>query len=516
MSVDRSSHIRTLKNGDPFDLLVIGGGATGAGIALDAASRNYRVALVEREDFGSGTSSKSSKLVHGGVRYLANAEFSLVREALRERSRLRKNAPHLVKPLGFVIPARGFYERLKYTVGLKLYDLLAGDSLFARSRSLKLAELATMMRGLNQAAFSSAVIYSDAQFDDTRLLWDIVAKAESLGATIANYCEVTGLTKEHSKLSAVRVMDRESQQHFEISARSVINATGAWSDYIGALDNEDDDKSVVPSQGTHIVIDRHFFPSDQALLIPRTADGRVMFVIPWHDKVVIGTTDEKLPSGSTEPMPTSEEIDLVLSTAADYLTTPPTRKDVTACFAGIRPLAAVGGKSRTAKISREHSIEVSDSGLITINGGKWTTYRLMAEQCVDMFEQVSNTAHRPCVTNSLAISSDSNAGPFCHYGDKATELEAMITTDPALGEPLTPELTLTAAHVAWAVRHEMARTLMDVLARRTRSVFLNARATQAVAPRVAEIMCAELGENDNWISEQLQVFERQLSAYLLP
>ena len=511
--LQRDRILDELRGHDRYDLIVIGGGATGAGIALDAASRGYRVALLEREDFGSGTSSKSSKLVHGGVRYLANAEFSLVREALRERSILLNNAPHLVNPLSFIIPAKNIYEHIKYRAGLWLYDRLASDRQFAPSRAMDLSELRATLRTLRSDAFTGAVKYSDGLFDDTRLLWDIVNKAANHGATVVNYCQVVGLIKQGGRVSGVEVLDKESGDSFSLHADAVINATGAWSDEIGALDSEYDEQTVVPSQGTHIVISRDFFPSDDGLLIPRTKDGRVMFVIPWHGKVVIGTTDEKLPAGTTNAVPKEQEIDLILATASDYLQAPPTRRDINACFAGIRPLSAAGAGAKTAKISREHAIEVSHSGLLTISGGKWTTYRLMAEQCVDTFEKLTEKPHRPCATTTLKLGGDANTDDFGQFGGNRDAFTAFMQDNPAYASALSPELELTTGEVIFAVRYEMARTLMDVLARRTRSLFLNANATSNVAPRVAELMRNELDQGVDWQESQLQEFAQQAASF---
>ena len=512
----RAQIIEELSAQAHYDLIVIGGGATGAGIALDASSRGYRVALLEREDFGSGTSSKSSKLVHGGVRYLANGEFSLVREALRERAVLLNNAPHLVKPLNFVIPAKNIYERIKYRTGLWLYDQLAGDLQFERSSSLSLTEMRKLVSALRLDRFTGAVKYSDGLFDDTRLLWDILNNATRNGAKIANYCEVIGLIKQHERITGVEVLDKEKGTSFCLNANAVINATGAWSDEIGALDNPDDEQSVVPSQGTHIVVSRDFFPSNDAILIPRTSDGRVMFIIPWLGKVVIGTTDEKLANGTTSAIPTNQEIELILRTAREYLQRPPNRTDISACFAGIRPLSASGSNSKTAKISREHAIEVSHSGLISISGGKWTTFRLMAEQCVDTFERFAGYSHRPCITAVLPLAEQSEDSEFRHYGNSAQALKALIKEQPSTSEPLTQVLSLTPAEVIFAVRHELARTVMDVLARRTRAIFLDAQAAISVAPQVAEIMRAELGEDEQWLTTQLETFDRQARSYVLP
>lgn len=513
--LSRASVINKLRERERYDLIVIGGGATGAGIALDAAARGYAVALLEREDFGSGTSSKSSKLVHGGVRYLANGEFSLVREALRERALLLDNAPHLVEPLNFVIPAKNLYERVKYRLGLWLYDQLAGESQFERSSAVPISELRRSMATLRHEQFSGAVKYADGLFDDTRLLWDLVHHALRFGADAANYCRVVGLIKQGQRIAGVEACDQESGDCFKLHADAVINATGAWSDEIGALDNPNDNPSVVPSQGTHIVVGREFFPANDALLIPRTRDGRVMFVIPWYNKVVIGTTDEKLARGTTDAVPKDQEIELILQTARDYLAHPPERTDISACFAGIRPLSAAGGNAKTAKISREHAIEVAHSGLITISGGKWTTYRLMAEQCVDTFERVTGRDHLACVTSNLKLAQQSAADQYRRYGINSPAIEDLLLASAALREPLSQQLAITAGEVIFATRHEMARTVMDVLARRTRSLFVDAQAAIDLAPRVAELMRAELDQDAQWGEAQMNNFMQQAAGFVV-
>lgn len=515
----REQSINALRGGESFDLLVIGGGATGAGIALDAASRNYRVALVEQKDFGSGTSSKSSKLVHGGVRYLANAEFGLVREALAERGMMLKNANHVVTPLSFIIPVKHVGEQIKYRVGLWLYDKLAGaknfsEKKFARSSSLTVEQLDGTLSSLDVKQFSGAVTYSDARFDDTRLLWDILRRANTYGAVIANYCQAISLIKKHDKVVGVELLDRETGEEFAVTARAVINATGAWSDQITSLDQSDQPGTIVASQGTHIVVDRKFFPSKDALLIPKTSDGRVMFVIPWHDRVVIGTTDEALPRGSTEARPTDSEIDLILTTVGEYLKPAPTRADVLSCFAGIRPLSGEGTAAKTAKISREHRIDLASSGLITITGGKWTTYRLMAEECVNMMEKSLAIPGRKCLTKDLLIDEIADQTQFDSYGGVATALAALVAENPDLEKLISPHLPYRQAEVVWAVRHEMARSLMDILARRTRAIFLDAKATIACAPTVGEILRKELNKDSSWLNAQLETFETQAADFV--
>lgn len=516
----RDQSIVALQSGEPFDLLVIGGGATGAGIALDAASRNYRVALVEQEDFGSGTSSKSSKLVHGGVRYLANAEFSLVREALAERALLLKNARHLVRPLRFIIPVRHFGESMKFRLGLWLYDKLAGaknflEGRFEPSSTLSMPQLDRTLPSLKANQFSGAVRYSDAQFDDTRLLWDIIKSAQSYNAVSANYCRAVNLLKDNGKVMGAELLDCETSTRFTIKAKAVINATGAWSDEVAAFDEADRPSSIVASQGTHVVVDRKFFPNDDALLIPETADGRVMFIIPWHGRVVIGTTDEALRAGSTQPIPTDGEIDLILSTVGEYLNPAPSRSDILSCFSGIRPLSATGDDAKSAKISREHRIDVAQSGLITITGGKWTTYRLMAEDCVDMMEKSLNLTPRKCATKNIQININTDNEQFSSYGDAASALSELVAQNSALGQQLHPALPYTLAEIVWAVRHEMARSIMDVLSRRTRALFLDAQVAIECAPAVGKILCEELNKDNTWLGSELEGFYEQAQTFVV-
>jgi glycerol-3-phosphate dehydrogenase len=454
-----------------WDILIIGGGATGLGCALDAASRGYRTALLERYDFAKGTSSRSTKLIHGGVRYLKQGNLKLVRESLRERALLLKNAPDLVKLIPFVLPNYAWWERPYYRMGLALYDLL-GDQ--RKSRHLNRDEVLERLPTLRSDQLRGGIEYFDGQFDDARLAITLARTAVEHGAVIANYCEVTNVTKQQ-----VAVFDWPTRNRFEISAKVIINATGVFCDLVRGMDDPGTETMVYLSQGAHIVLDRSFLPGNTALMVPRTRDGRVMFAIPWHNRVLIGTTDTPVRELTVEPKPLAEEIDFLLEHAAHYLTKAPARTDIKSAFAGLRPLVKTARTSNTALIPRDHTIVVSKNGMISVTGGKWTTYRHMAEQTINKAEQVGGLGPRPCKTAEL------------------------------------PLRTAPEPDVVRAVREEMARSLEDYFARRTRALILDARATLEVAPKVAAIMAQELGRDEQWQRDQLAHYRELVSRYLV-
>ena len=523
--LDREAHLtRVSDRREPFDVVVIGGGASGCGVAVDAASRGFSVLLVDAHDFGKGTSSRSTKLIHGGVRYLAQGRIGLVREALRERAILRRNAPHLVSVLSIVVPATSYVEAGRLSVGLKLYDLLAGGEGFGPSRYLSRTRLYERLPQMVAGAMVGGIRYFDGQFDDARMIIALVRAAVDHGATVVNHCAVTGFIKEATGLiRGVRLRDAERGEELEVSARAVVNATGPFTDTVRRLDRPDAPSLVTPSQGAHVVVPRAFLPGADALLIPRTPDGRIMFAIPWHDHVLLGTTDTPLDQVSPEPVPRADEVAMILEVAGRYLTRAPTGRDVRAVFAGIRPLARASFSRGTARVSRKHRIEVGPSGLVTITGGKWTTYRKMAEDCVDAVIRTYGLRSRPCQTADLllhgapggALNGALGRAPvidhLVSYGTDAEELRQLIRDRPELGQPLHPELPYVQAECVWAARQEMARTLGDVLARRLRALFLNARAATAVAPRVARLLAEELGRDDRWQADQVASF-RELAA----
>jgi glycerol-3-phosphate dehydrogenase len=503
-----------------WDLAVVGGGATGLGVAVDAASRGFKTVLLEQSDFAKGTSSRSTKLVHGGVRYLAQGNIGLVVEALRERGILFHNAPHLVRNENFIIPNYTWWSSIFYSVGLSVYDLLAGRRSFGRSRLISKAELIRRIPNIRQSGLKAGVLYHDGQFDDARLAVSLARTALEKGATLLNYFRVTGLNKHLDQVNGVQATDIETGLVYKIKARSVINATGVFVDELLSMDAPESKPMVQPSQGIHLVFDKSFLGPHDALMIPKTADGRVLFAIPWHDCMLVGTTDTPLNAHQLEPKALEEEIRFILEGAADYLTRIPTRKDIRSVFAGLRPLAAPQNeKEKTKEISRSHKLMVSGSGLITITGGKWTTYRQMAEETVDLAIRTSGLPKRPCLTKNLFLHGYKESvewkDPFFVYGSDAPQVISLTKENPAWKEILHPKLTYIAAEVIWAVRFEMARTIEDVLARRTRALFLDARASVEMAPAVADLMATELGRDANWKKEQLVSFGNVAKNYIL-
>jgi glycerol-3-phosphate dehydrogenase len=493
----------------PWDIAVIGGGATGMGVAVDAAARGLDVVLVEAHDFGKGTSSRSTKLVHGGVRYLEQGNVALVMSALKERGLLRQNAPHLVHDLAFVVPNYSWWEAPFYGIGLKLYDLLAGKYGFGASKLLSKEETLEQLPALEPEELRGGVVYYDGQFDDARLLIHLAMTAAEHGATLVNYCPATGLLRDdEGYVNGLTARDEETGEVLTIHARVVVNATGVFTDSVRRMADPNAEPLVVTSQGIHLVFDRSFLKGDTALMVPRTSDGRVLFVIPWHGHAVAGTTDTPLDAPSLEPKALDEEIDFILETAGRYLTRPPSRADVLAVYAGLRPL--VKGEGKTSALSRDHVIHVEASGLLTITGGKWTTYRHMAEDCVDHAITLGKLPDAPCTTQHLRIhgylENSASLGSLEVYGSDAEAIEWLAHDHPALSVRLHPELPYIAAEVVWAARAEMARTVEDVLARRTRALFLNARAATAMAEPVAVLLATELHRNEAWIGAQVKEF----------
>lgn len=490
--MDRNITLQRIRErSEPWDIVVVGGGATGVGCALDAASRGLDVLLLEQHDLGKGTSSRSTKLVHGGVRYLRQANISLVREALKERGILLRNAPHVVHTQEFIVPCYGIWDKLFYGLGLKAYDLLAGRSSIGKSRILSRGKTLARLSGLKRKGLTGGVLYHDGQFDDTRLLIDMARTASSNGACIMNYARVSALTQGDGHLTGVNFEDVESGETHTVSAKAVINASGAFCDTVRRLSASAAKPVVTFAQGAHIVLDRSFLPSNSAVMVPKTSDGRVLFCIPWHDHVLVGTTDTPVDSASLEPEALDAEIDFILETAGKYLAKRPTRTDIKSVFAGIRPLISQADVSNTAALSRSHEMFVDASGLITITGGKWTTYRRMAEDAVNEAVRIGGLNPAECTTATLRI--ENNVA--------------------APGDQLHPELPYTDADVIRAVRDEIARTVEDVLARRTRALFLNAQAAIAIAPEVAAIMAVVLGQNDDWIKTQLADFQAVAEKY---
>ena len=516
--MNRKNHLKKVKNKKkPWDIVIIGGGASGLGAAVDAASRGYRTLLLEKSDFAKGTSSRSTKLVHGGVRYLQNGDISLVIEALKERGIMRKNAPHLVQDLSFVIPSYDWWNSPFYGIGLKIYDMMAGNLGLGPSTLLDRQETIDLIPNVKKKGLRGGVIYHDGQFDDARMAISLAQTAENHGASLINYCGVTSLVKEGEMITGVTAKDEFSGEEFSISAKVVINATGVFSDQIIQMDQPGSRKLIVPSQGVHIVLDKSFLNGPHAIMVPHTTDGRVLFAVPWNDYVVVGTTDTLIEQTLEEPIALEEEIAFILENAGAYMTTPPTHADVKGVFSGLRPLAAPEDNgSATKEISRHHKVTVSTSGLVSILGGKWTTYRKMSEDLINTAQSVGGLPERACISHSLPIHGyDYNSdwsNPLHVYG---TDIEKIHKLDEAGNESLSDQLHLTKNQIFWAVREEMAMTVEDVLARRSRALFLNAETTLALAPKVAKIIAEEAGHNQDWFDQQIKEFNALAQNYLL-
>ncbi len=502
-----------------WDIIVIGGGATGLGIALDGASRGYKTLLLEQSDFAKGTSSRSTKLVHGGVRYMAQGDLFLVMEALHERGLILKNAPHLTFNLDFVIPIYTLWDAIMYTVGLKFYDLLAGQLSMGKSYFINREKTLKRLPQLMPKGLKGGVVYHDGQFDDARMALALAQSCVDKGGLVLNYFKVNGLLKnENGKINGVKAKELASGDEFNLKANLVINATGVFADDVARMDNPESKPTIKPSQGVHIVLDKSFLQSNSAIMIPKTSDGRVLFAIPWYNEVVVGTTDTPLDTISLEPVALEKEINFILQTAELYFVTPPRREDILCIFAGLRPLAATpDNPASTREVSRRHKITLSPSGLLTIIGGKWTTYRRMAEETIDKAIKAGFLDRRKCVTANLKLTTLTINNSFDHlhiYGDKSSEIEKMISEKPGLGIPIDPRLPYTKAEMIWICKNEMPFTIEDILARRTRALFLNARASSDIATEVAGLMAEELGYDMKWQKEQVESYNQLVKNYI--
>ncbi len=521
--MDRKAALeRILQKDLVWDVIVIGGGASGLGIAVDAASRGYTTVLFEAHDFAKGTSSRSTKLVHGGVRYLAQGRIRLVREALRERGHMARNARHLVHDLGFIIPCYRWWEPAFYRIGLGIYDLMAGALSLGGTQLLSREKVLRALPNIRQQGLRGGVRYHDGGFDDARFALDLARTAVDHGAFVINHAPVLALRKDGAgMLTGVQVRDSLSGAVHEVKGATVVNATGVFTNAIFAMDGADTKDHVVPSQGIHLVVDSSFLPGGDALLIPRTTDGRVLFAIPWQQRVLIGTTDTAVIEARLEPQPLEAEIDLVLGNAGRYLAKQPARADVLCLFAGLRPLAAPDRPGQSTKeVSRGHKVLTSASGLVSIVGGKWTTYRQMAEDVVDRVRDHGRLPHEECRTRDLPIHGDAAATTvsatdhLALYGTEAAVIRAIQRADPATTERIHPDHPFTAAEVVHAVRHEMAVTVEDVLARRVRLLFRDARAAMQAAEPVARIMAKEAGQDQAWEEDQVAAFQDLAKHYL--
>jgi glycerol-3-phosphate dehydrogenase len=519
--MNRDALIRELnkKTDTSWDIIVIGGGATGLGIALDAATRGYKTLLLEQSDFSKGTSSRSTKLVHGGVRYMAQGDLFLVMEALHERGLLLKNAPHLTFNQEFVIPVYTYWDVLLYVTGLKFYDLLAGRLSMGKSYFIGRKKIKDRLPLLKTEGLKGGIVYHDGQFDDSRLALALAKSAVAAGATVLNYFKVTELLKDdHGKVKGLKAKDMSSATEYILSANLVVNATGVFADEIVRMDNPLSKPTIKPSQGVHVVLDKSFLQSNSAIMIPKTDDGRVLFAIPWYDKVVAGTTDTPVDDITMEPVALDEEITFILNTAGKYLTRPPRREDILSVFAGLRPLAAnPDNPTSTKEVSRRHKITISDSGLLSIIGGKWTTYRLMAEETLNKAIRAGFLQKRSCVTKNFRLTTIErfNLSDRLHiYGDRFNEIAAMIVENPELATPLDVRLPYTRAEILWICRNEMPVTLEDLLSRRTRSLLLDASASIDMAVEAARLMAGELGFDAGWQQEQLEAYYLLAKNYL--
>jgi len=518
--LNREEQIQKIKDpGFQWDVLIIGGGATGLGIGLDAASRGYKTLLVEQSDFAKGTSSRSTKLVHGGVRYLAQGDVRLVREASVERGLLCRNAPHLVRNQTFIIPVYSYWDMLKYTIGLKLYDWISGRLTLGSSLFISRKKTLKALPGIQSKNLLGGVMYHDGQFDDSRLAINLVQSMVENGGCAINYMKLTSLKKNAAdKIEGAIIHDIENNQDYTIRAKAVVNATGVFVDDILGMDQPGSRKSICVSQGVHLVLDKKFFPSDHALMIPQTSDGRVLFAVPWHDKVVLGTTDTPVDKASLEPQALEKEINFILETASDYLAMMPQRMDVLSVFAGLRPLAAPKeGQQKTKEISRSHKIVISASNLFTILGGKWTTYRKMGEDMMNRVEKHLEWGHKKTFTTSLHIHGYAENmnwnDPFYFYGSDASLLRDRI--NGSANQWISESLKIHNMQVRWAVENEMARTVEDVLSRRTRALLLNAKESIRICPEVAAIMASSLGKDQNWIDKQVEDYTSLARKYIL-
>lgn len=501
-----------------WDFIIIGGGATGLGVAVDAASRGYKTLLLEQHDFAKGTSSRSTKLIHGGVRYLAQGNISLVLEALHERGLLIRNAPHLVRNQSFLVPSYDWWEGPFYGVGMKVYDLLAGKLGLGPSRMLSREETLAHIPTLEPEGLRGGVIYHDGQFDDARLAINLAQTCVEHGGCVLNYMQVLSLLKARDLICGVLTRDIETDKEYELRCRCVINATGAYSDAIRKLDDEQAASLIAPSQGVHLVLDKSFLQSESAIMVPHTDDGRVLFVVPWHERALVGTTDTPIHDLPLEPRALPEEIDFLLRHAGRYLTKDPSVHDVKSVFAGIRPLVKANDDKATAALSRDHTIVISQSGLLTIMGGKWTTYRKMAEDAVHHAALLAGLEKLPCLTENLKLHGwreESERAECEGYGSDAAALQKLMREDATLAQRLHENLPYRCGEVVWAVRHEMARTVEDVLARRTRALLLDARASLAVAPKIAALMAKEMKQSEAWEKQQVRDYEKVARGYAI-
>jgi glycerol-3-phosphate dehydrogenase len=516
---NRNALLRQARVNEEWDYIIVGGGATGLGAAVEAASRGYKTLLLEAEDFAKATSSRSTKLVHGGVRYLRQGNVKLVLEALQERARMLRNAPHLAHRQAFIVPAYSFLDLPFYGVGLTVYDLLAGRQGLGRSRILGRNNTAGKLAGVRSEGLKGGILYYDGQFDDARFAIALFRTFIDLGGVALNYARVTRLLKRDGVVRTVVAEDRETGTCFEATARIVVNATGIFSDELRHMDEPQAQPMLTVSQGTHFVLPRRFLAGDAALMIPKTSDGRVLFAIPWHERVIVGTTDDPMPKPEYEPHARKEERDFLVTNIFRFLGSKPRAEDVQSMWSGQRPLVRQPEKSTTAAISRDHTILIAKSKLVTITGGKWTTYRRMGQDVIERTLELAGLRASKSISADLRLHGWTEELPPTGewnrvYGADLPELDKLAAEDPRLGELLHPRLPFRKAEVVWAAQQEMARTVEDVLARRTRSLFLDARASIEAASETACLMASTLGRDERWQAEQVSAFMRVAQDYI--
>ena len=515
----RTEMLLQLQETPVWDMVIIGGGATGLGAALDAASRGYRTLLLERSDFAQGTSSRSTKLVHGGVRYLEQGNIKFVIEALKERGYLLKNAPHLTNDQPFVLPVYSYFQKWYYGFGLMLYDYLSGKLSLGKTKILSRKKTLLALPALNPKKLAGGILYYDGQFDDARLAMDIATAAAEHGAVLLNYAGVTGFKKENGKISRVECRDRLSGELYSFNTKVVINATGVFSDAVMQLDDPEHLPMIAPSQGIHLVVDTRFFPGGNALIIPKTDDERVLFAVPWNGKILLGTTDTLMEHIDKEPRPLPEEISFIITHFNRYCNTQIAQKDVLSVFAGLRPLVIKGKKQSSSETSRDHTIVVAVSNLVTITGGKWTTYRKMAEDAVNNALFVGKLEKKECITESLMINelplTMGKNDPLSIYGNKAQSIRQIMDEHLLMAEKIHPDYAYTIAELNWIIANEMPQKLEDILARRARLLFLDARAAMDCCELVAGYLQLALEKDEKWKLEQVREFKILAQQYLL-
>ena len=513
--MNRNDSIIKLNKVLEWDIVIIGGGASGLGIAVDASKRGYKTLLLEKNDFGKGTSSRSTKLIHGGVRYLQNGDITLVIESLKERGILKRNAPHLVQDLSFVIPSYDWWASPFYGIGMKIYDMMAGKLGLGKSVIISKGETEKLIPNVNKKGLRGGVIYHDGQFDDSRMAITLALSANSKKTALLNYCNVDGLIKNNNEIIGLSFTDSINEKKYQVKSKVVINATGVFAEEIIRMDQPKIEKMIQPSQGVHIVLEKKFLKSEHAILIPQTSDGRVLFAVPWKNYVVVGTTDTQIKNASEEPKPLKEEIDFILNNASKYMTIKPNKSDIKSVFAGLRPLAATNDKKSTKEVSRSHKIDISPSGLISVLGGKWTTYRKISEDAIDTAISINKLKKKKCKTEKTKLFGYKKkvdfSDPMHVYGSLKKIVKSLGGIDD--NNSLSTKFYISNNIIEWSIIHEMALTLEDILARRTRCVFLDSNESKLIAPEVAKKMADVLEKDQEWIDTELKNFYKLIKNY---